>query len=381
MILASLTLENYRNLTNQKLSFSRQANIISGKNGQGKSNLLEAIFLLATTRSFRTPQIRDVIQWGTTGFRIEGEVETQEREYCLDVHQLEKTKRLRINQVPRDIFEYIGHLNVQVFSSTQLERFRLEAEQRRKFVDRGLYVLQPLHLRRVADYSRVLRQKNSLLKEDGSVYNYKFRNLVEVWDQKIAELGARIITSRSEYVDKLRQARSSLSGSLVPESVNIRYHPCNEISTTNDIPSVQFQLIAKINAHREKEIRLKRSLVGPHRDEIMIFVNGEEMQRFSSAGQQRSALLACHLAQMDLHLSQHGEYPAFLIDDVDSELDDERMNRVIELLQRKTQVFMTTCRPDRIQLDERSISAKWFHLEDGRVAETGLSPILHHRRG
>jgi DNA replication and repair protein RecF len=381
MILASLTLESYRNLTDQKLSFSREANIISGNNGQGKTNLLEAIFLLASTRSFRTPQIRDVIQWGAAGFRLEGEVETRQRGYCLDVQQLERSKKLRINQTPRDIFDYIGHLSVQVFSSNQLERFRSEAEQRRKFVDRGLYLLQPLHLRRMAEYSRVLKQKNSLLKDSSSIYNKTFGNLLEVWDQKIAELGARIITSRSEYVERVRQNLSALSGSLVPESVNIHYHPCNEISSANDVQSVQFQLIAKINAHREKEIRLKRSLVGPHRDEIMIFVNGVEMQRFSSAGQQRSALLACHLAQMELHNSQHGEYPVFLIDDVDSELDDERMNRVVELLRRKTQVFMTTSRPDRIRLDEQSISAKWFHLESGTVTEAGISRILHLGRG
>ena len=378
MILAWLSLENYRNLTYQKLTFSRQINIISGKNGQGKTNLLEAIFLLASTRSFRTPLTRDVIQWGAAGFRLEGEVETNQQAYYLDVQQLESTKKLRINQKPRDIFDYIGHLNVQVFSSNQLERFRSEAEQRRKFLDRGIYLLQPLHLRRMADYTRVVKQKNSLLRDPSSLYNKQFGNLIEVWDQKIAELGARIIKSRSEYVEKVRQNLSSQAGSFIPESINIHYHPCNEISSTNDLQGIQLQLITKINAHREKEIRLKRSLVGPHRDEISIFINGEEMQRFSSAGQQRSALLACHLAQMDLHYNLHGEYPVFLIDDVDSELDDERMNRVVELLRRKTQIFMTTSRPERICLGEHCLSAKWFHLEAGTVTEAGISRILQH---
>ena len=197
--------------------------------------MLEAIFLLASTRSFRTPQIRDVIQWGTTGFRLEGEVERHQKEYCLDIQQLENTKKLRINQKPRDIFDYIGHLNAQVFSSNQLERFRSEAEQRRKFVDRGLYLLQPLHLRRMADYTRVVKQKNSLLKDPSSIYNKQFGNLLEVWDQKIAELGARIIASRSGYVEKVRQNLSSQAGSLGPESVNIQYHPCNEISSASDV--------------------------------------------------------------------------------------------------------------------------------------------------
>lgn len=381
MILARLSLENYRNLSNQKLIFSRQANIISGNNGEGKTNLLEAIFLLASTRSFRTLQIRDVIRWGTKGFRLEGEVEKQQGAYCLDIQQLESTKKLRINQKPRDIFDYVGHLNAHVFSSNQLERFRSEAEQRRKFVDRGLYLLQPAHLRRMAEYTRVLKQKNSLLRDPSSIYNNEFGSLLGVWDQKIAELGARIIASRSEYVEKVRHNLSSQAGSLGPESVNIQYHPCNEISSASDTYGVQSQLIKKINAHREKEIRLKRSLVGPHRDGVSIFINGEEMQRFSSAGQQRGALLACHLAQMDLHHSLHGEYPIFLIDDVDSELDDERMNRVVELLRRKTQIFMTTSRPDRICLGEYSHSAKWFHLEAGVVTEVDNSRIFNHRRG
>ncbi|MFN8005565.1 MAG: DNA replication/repair protein RecF [Terriglobia bacterium] len=378
MILSSLTLENFRNLTNQRLFFSKQANIVCGKNGQGKTNLLEAIFLLASTRSFRTSLNREIVQWGMSGFRLEGDVEKHQQAYSLDVQQWDHGKKLRINQRPREIFDYIGHLSVQVFSSSQMERFRAEAEQRRRFIDRALYLLQPLHLRRMADYARVVKQKNSLLKDPCSIYNKEFGNLLDVWDQEIAAIGARIIKARNDYVEKLQLKLVLQAESLVPECLEMCYRPCQGLSGQQDAAGIESQLRDALKSCREKEIRLKRSLVGPHRDEVMLVINGEEMQRFASAGQQRSALLACHLTQMELHLLELEEYPVFLIDDVDAELDDERMNRVVELLRRKTQVFMTTTRPERISLNEHRQTAKWFQLESGNVIESGVPQTYSH---
>jgi DNA replication and repair protein RecF len=375
MILARLALEKYRNLIDQKLTFSDQANIISGKNGQGKSNLLEAIYQLSSTRSFRTPLTREVIQWGSSGFRLAGEVKTNQQTFCLEIQQTESSKKLQINQNKRDIFDYLGYLNVHIFSASQLERFRSEPEQRRKFIDRGLYWLQPSHLRRMADYSRLLKQKNSFLRSADWIYNNKFGNLLDAWDERIAELGAEIIASRCEYVEKVRQKLFSQTGTFVPEKVNIHYRPCNDISISNESENIRLQLVSKINSCRNQEIRLKRSLVGPHRDDLEIRVDGKEMQRYSSAGQQKSAFLAFHLAQMELHYNLYREHPIFLIDDIDSELDDERMNRVIELLGRKTQIFVTSTRPENIRLDAHGITAKRFTVEAGAVTQTQVSQI------
>jgi recombinational DNA repair ATPase RecF len=224
-----------------KLIFSGQANIISGKNGQGKPICLKrfSCWPRLVPSGLRRSAMSSM---GDNGFRLDGEVERHEKAVCLDIQQLESTKKLRINQKPRDIFDYIGHLNAQVFSSNQLERFRSEAEQRRKFVDGTLLAAAPSS-ETDGGLHACVKQKNSLLRIP---VPYIISSLVICLKSgiRVAELGARIIASRSGYVEK--SGKPLIAGRIIgSESVNIQYHPCNEISSASDVNGVQSQLITK----------------------------------------------------------------------------------------------------------------------------------------
>jgi DNA replication and repair protein RecF len=371
MILTCLSVSGFRNLAQQSLQFFPHINIISGPNGQGKTNLLEAIYVLGLSKSFRTHQSRDLIQRNAARFSVSGTVLSKGNECDLSVEQSTNAKILQVGGSKRDVFDYLGRLDLVIFASLQIEQFKAESEYRRRLVDRGLYHLQPGHLRRMAGYSRVVKQKNSLLREAASVYTKATAELLDVWDYQIAELGAKIIEARQFYVEKVREKLRDRSNSFTPEALDIRYLAANEISSTSSLADIQSQLSTRLRKHREREIRLRRSIVGPHRDEVVAEVDGNSIQRYASAGQQRSALLAFNLAQMEVYCDAYGEYPLFLVDDVDSELDEQRMNELLQILETKTQVFVTTTKPGLIHSGERC-QARTFQVSCGQVKESAV---------
>lgn len=369
MILTCLSVSGFRNLAEQCLQFCPQINIIAGPNGQGKTNLLEAIHVLALSRSFRTHQSRDLIRRNADRCCVSGTVLSKGNESLLAVEQSQTGKILQVGGSKRDVFDYLGRLDLVIFASLQIEQFKAESEYRRRLVDRGLYHLQPGHLRRMAGYSRAVKQKNSQLRESASVYTRATAELLDVWDHQIAELGAKIIQARQFYVERVREKLRVRSNGFTPESLDIKYLAANEISSTASLADIQSQLSTRLRKHREREIRLKRSIVGPHRDEIATEIDGTAIQRYASAGQQRSALLALNLAQMEVYFDTYGEYPLFLVDDVDSELDEQRMNELLYILESKTQVFVTTTKPRLIRCSGR-YPASTFQVSCGQARES-----------
>jgi len=368
MILTSLSVSGFRNLSEQSLQFSRQINTIAGPNGQGKTNLLEAIHVLALSRSFRTHRSSDLIGFNAERFCVSGTVVAKGIESLLTVDQTLSGKTLQVGGSKRDVLDYLGRLDLIVFASLQIEQFKAEGEYRRRLVDRGLYQLQPSHLRRMAGYCRVVKQKNSLLRDSASVYTKSTAELLDVWDHQIVEMGAKIIESRQFYVEKVREKLRVRSNGFTPEVLDIKYLATNEISSTASLADIQSQLSTRLRKHREREVRLRRSIVGPHRDEITVEVDGNPIQRYPSSGQQRSALLSFHLAQMEVYCDVYGEYPLFLIDDVDSDLDEQRMNQLLQLLGCKTQVFVTTTKPGLIRT-AASYPTRLLQMSSGKVQE------------
>jgi len=367
MILSCLSVSGFRNLGDLCLQFSPHINIIAGPNGQGKTNLLEAIHVLALSKSFRTHQFRDLVGRQSEHFCLSGTALASGGESFLSVEHSQTGKVLWVGGSKTEVFDYLGRLNLVIFGSLQIEQFKAESEYRRRLIDRGLYQLQPGHLRRMAAYSRVVKQKNSLLRETASVYNKSTAELLDVWDHQIAELGAKIIQARRFYVERVKEKLTVRSNGFTPETLDIKYLAANEISSTANLADTQSQLSIRLAKQRDREIRLKRSIVGPHRDEIVAEVDGNSIRRFASAGQQRSALLAFNLAQMELYFDAYREYPVFLIDDVDSELDDHRMNELLGILETKTQVFATTTKPGLIRRND--VSIRLFQMTSGRAEQ------------
>jgi len=374
MILSHLSVKFFRNIQESQLDFSPRANLILGGNGHGKTNLLEAIYVLAITKSFRTHQSRDLVHWDSEGFCLAGKVEGQSQKYWLAIEHSPEARKMLVNNSPSDLFEYLGLLNVVAFSTTQVEQFRSSPEIRRRLVDRGLYPLHPAHLKRVLNYGRLIKQKNSLLREGPSGYNKMRRDLLDSWNIQIADLGARIIKSRQNYIDKIADKLTIQRNCFTSDKLTIRYVSSHEIVTTGSLTEIHQQLLRKLFENRQGEFRARRATVGPHRDQIVMEVDGKSMQRFGSAGQQRSSLIAYQLAQMEVHFDLRGEYPVFLMDDVDAELDEERLNLILNILESKTQIFITTNKPAFIR-EQKFIhnEFKRFQVKRGHVSE--VAPI------
>lgn len=374
MILSHLSVKFFRNIQETQLDFSPRANLILGGNGHGKTNLLEAIYVLAITRSFRTHQSRDLVHWDSEQFCLAGKVQSRGHNYWLAIEHSPEARKMLVNNSQADLFEYLGLLNVVAFSTTQVEQFRSAPEIRRRLIDRGLYPLHPAHLKRVLNYTRLIKQKNSLLREGPSGYNKVRRDLLDSWNIQIADLGARIIKSRQNYIDKIADKLNIQRNCFTSDKLTIRYVSSHEIETSASLTDIHQQLLRKLSENRQGEFRARRATVGPHRDQIVLEVDGKSMQRFGSAGQQRSSLIAYQLAQMEVHLDLRGEYPLFLIDDVDAELDEERLNLILNILESKTQVFITTNKPGFIR--ERRFGQnqfKKFQVKQGHVSE--VAPI------
>jgi DNA replication and repair protein RecF len=222
-------------------------------------------------------------------------------------------------------------------------------------------ILNPVPFRCIS-----IKQKNSLLREVPSLYNKRTYDLLEIWDQQIAELGSKIIKARGRYVEQIR-AKSAVRNRFTRDNLAIRYLAANEISSTADLANILDQLSKRLTENRNKEIRLGRCLTGPHRDELSIDLDRYPVQQFASAGQQRSALLSYSLAQMEVYFDEFGEYPVFLVDDFDSELDASRMNDLLEILWNKTQVFLTTTKPDLLRPPLSGEETPTFFVRAGQI--------------
>ena len=370
MILSRLSVKFFRNIQDCQLAFSPRANWILGGNGHGKTNLLEAIHVLALSRSFRTHQSRDLIQWESSQSYLGGEVRSQDHNCWLSIEHTPLSRKLSVNHSRSDLLEYVGHLSVVFFSTAQLEQFKSGDASRRRLIDRGIYPLHPTHLKRVLDYGRLIRHKNSLLKEGPSGYNKMSRDLLDSWNLQVADLGARIIKSRQGYIEKIKSKLLLEKNFFTPENLTLQYFTTQRVDAGASLTQLQQQLLEKLCENRESEFRARRAFIGPHRDQVSMEVDGKCMQRFGSAGQQRSSLLACQLAQMEVHCDLRGEYPLFLMDDLDAELDEQRLTRLLQVLESKTQLFITTNKPGFIPNQGSAGSQfKLFQVEQGRFEE------------
>lgn len=370
MILSRLSVKFFRNIQGCQLVFSPRANWVLGGNGHGKTNLLEAIHVLALSRSFRTHQSRDLIHWESPQSYLGGEVRSQDRDYWLSIEHTSLLRKFLVNHSRSDLLRYVGLLSVVVFSTTQVEQFKSGDRSRRRLIDRGLYPLHPTHLKRVLDYGRLIKQKNSLLKEGPSGYNRMNRDLLDSWNLQIADLGARIIKSRQDYIEKISSKLLLQKNCFTPEKLTLQYRASPELDSGAGLIQLQQQLMEQLCENRQSEFRARRAFIGPHRDQVSMEIDGMCMQRYGSAGQQRSSLLAYQLAQMEVHFDLRGEYPLFLMDDLDAELDEQRLNRLLQVLEAKTQMFITTNKPGFIRSQGCAGSRfKMFRVERGHIEE------------
>ena len=363
MLLESLEAQNFRNL-NGNLSFGKNLNIISGENGQGKTNWLEAIYLLATTKSFKTARLQEAIKFDEELAIVRGRVHRGEDiNRVLQVALEGNTKSLSVNNKKETIHRYLGELHAIIFNSDELEIVRGTPEARRKFLDGGIVSIYPPFVQTLTDYNRVTRQKNSLLQsaQDGRFSLEKVAELLEPWNEQLIHLATRIHKARIRYVERLNEVlEKKLFGK---EEILIRY--ASSLEGKGDLADYAALLEERLKLRVQAELASGYSLIGTHRDDLEISFDGHDLRKYGSSGQQRSALLILQLATVSVYFEQNKEYPLFLLDDIDAELDYKRIGQLLEFLSDKTQTFITTSKESFTE--KFGTNAEIFTIENGTV--------------
>ncbi|MCS6886292.1 MAG: DNA replication and repair protein RecF [Acidobacteriota bacterium] len=340
MLIYELHAEGFRNLSGG-MECSARTNLLYGENAQGKTAWLEAIYVLACTKSFRTSNLKEVISLASQRAVLRGEIGCGRITKQLQIQIDGGGKSIFVNSKRESLENYLGNLSVVAFSSQEMGIVRGEPSERRRFLDRGIVTLYPSYLSILAAYNNVIKQKNALLKT--SLARNRLIEQIEIWNEQLVAYAAQIYSMRKKYTENLRQALEKRLFDARP--VDVRYKPSLQSQgLTDEADEAEYAtfLRQQLELRLESELASGHALIGPHRDELEIFVDGLEASRFASAGEQRSALLTLDLAQISVYSSRFGEYPVFLIDDIDAELDLRRIRLLLEHVEGKMQIFAST---------------------------------------
>jgi len=368
MILDALEVNNFRNLSG-KILWGAGLNVICGNNGQGKTNWLEAIHTLSRTKSFRTQRLQESIRFGEEAAFVEGQVSTG-----IDLHRdlritlKENTKSIWVNGKREQLARYLGHLQVFSFTSDQLEVVRGMPEARRHFIDRGVASLHPAYVQTVSDYNKVIKQKNRILQDasEREVRLEETENLIAPWNEQLGRLGSEIHNARLDYTERLKGALERTLFDRAGERAELQIRYASALESKGDILDYEALLRERLQLRLPAEVAAGRALIGPHRDDLVIHLGGREIRVFGSSGQQRSALLLLDLAAISVYNSWHNDYPLFLVDDVDAELDEKRIRSLLEYLEGRTQTFITTSK--RSHVEGFLSKANLYEIVGGRAA-------------
>jgi DNA replication and repair protein RecF len=359
--LESIEAFNFRNLAGS-LAFSPGLNILVGDNGQGKTSWLEAIYVLASTRSFRTTRLQEAVRFNENVSIVKGSVrESPEITRELQVSVEGTTKLLLVNGKKEPASRYLGQLHAVVFNTDALEIVRGQPDARRRFLDEGIISLHPPFVQTFSDYNRVIKQKNSLLQQarDEEQPIEKVAEALTPWNDQLVNLAARVHRGRIRFVERLNEVLAKrLFGD---EEITIRY--ISALEGKGDLSNYETLISERLKLRVHAEVIAGHSLIGTHRDDLEILLDGHEIRRYGSAGQQRSALLLLQLANIEVYRSTRGEYPLFLLDDIDAELDFGRIDQLLKYLNKKTQTFASTSKESFVE--EFGQNAHIFLVDNG----------------
>ena len=372
MLLAAIEATNFRNLSG-RIEWGPRLNIIYGNNGQGKTNWLEAIYLLARSKSFRTQRLPETIRFGEDLAIVRGTVvagNDLQRELQVSLHDNSKT--IFLNSKRETLARYLTQLQVFSFTAADLDVVRGMPEARRRFLDRGISSLKPAYLKTISDYNKVIKQKNRVLQlaNENELGPDKVEDLLAPWNEQLVRLGVLIHQAREEYVAGLNAA---LERQLFERrDITTRY--VSSLENKGDLTNYESLLRSRIELRLSAEVAAGHALIGPHRDDLEIHLDGREIRVYGSSGQQRSALLLLDLAAISLYNLASNDHPVFIIDDVDAELDEGRIRHLLEYLENRTQTFITTSKRSHVQ--EFFSRAGVYEIEDGKVRSSSAAASL-----
>ncbi|WP_166245793.1 DNA replication/repair protein RecF [Paenibacillus turpanensis] len=345
MFLQSLALTDYRNYERLELETGNRVNLIIGPNAQGKTNLLEAIYVMSLTKSHRTHKDRELIRWNAERASLRAQLDKKYGAVSLDLSIASSGKTAKINGLEqRKLSAYIGALNVVLFAPEDLDIVKGAPNIRRRFLDMEIGQIQPTYLHHLSQYQKTLVQRNNFLKQSSGSLSSASKTMLEVWDEQLANFGIKIMKKRQNFIKKLQIWAESLHRGITngQEQLDIVYQPAIEIEESEEESVLFERFMLKLSHMREQDLRRGTTQTGPHRDDIHFYINGKEAHVFGSQGQQRTTALSLKLAEIELIHEEVGEYPLLLLDDVLSELDQYRQTQLIETFQTKVQTFITS---------------------------------------
>lgn len=365
MQMDKLTLQNFRNYQDESFLFSPGVNIICGENGQGKTNLLEALAACATMRLFRTQQRKEGLRFGEDLSCVYGALRAQERHVSI-LLRLSRTRPMEIfrNGVrQKRQSDMQGVFQTVLFCPEDLALVRQGAAVRRKFLDTALCQLRPNYARSLEEYRRLYQHKTRILR-DGE----QQPSLLSLWEDfsiQMAQFGAQIIRYRAYYCKKLLEEAARIHAEIAPhETLSAHYQTVSAIiDPYASTKAVAQQLIEHVLAHKSAEIAAKSCLSGPHKDDLHLYINDRKAAAFASQGQTRTCALSLKLAEREMFHSESKEYPVLLLDDVLSELDHKRQDFVLNHIA-EGQTFITCCEDN---ISERQNAGSIFFIQNGKI--------------
>ncbi len=361
MVIESVDLKNYRNYKYLNMVFDEKTNIIYGDNAQGKTNILEALYVCATSKSHRGNKDKEIIQFGDEEAHIKVQVKKNDINYRIDMHlKKNKAKGIAVNGIPiKKAVELFGIINIVFFSPEDLNIIKDGPSERRRFIDMELSQLDKIYLSNLVNYNKVVVQRNKLLKELSFSMRKEYLDTLDVWDMQLVKYGSEIIKARIDFVEKINgiigDIHSRLSGEK--EELKIEYVPCVDINN----------FAKEVLASRDKDIKLKSTSFGPHKDDLIFYINGNDVRKYGSQGQQRTAALSLKLAEIELVKKIIHDTPVLLLDDVLSELDSNRQNFLLNSIG-DIQTIVTCTGLDEF-INNRIAINKIFNVVNGEVSD------------
>ncbi|MDP2670927.1 MAG: DNA replication/repair protein RecF [bacterium] len=361
-MLASLEITNFRNLKNSKLEFAKTLNIFYGDNAQGKTNLLEAIFLISTGKSFKSEVDRELIAWGQTSARVVAQAPPLEIELTIN----ETNKRLLVNRQSRRLIELVGEFLVVLFAPEDLSLVYGAPSQRRAWINSLISRVDRKYLFNLGKFNQVIKNRNRVLLS----LNQGGSPDLGVWDEQFIKLSVDLWVSRQEYLAKVNSFLKQIAPKLGVSKITVEYHPQLAVK---DAKSLKAVLTKELEKRRREEVARAQTVLGPHRDDFKLIFEQIESEKvltkdvsvFGSRGEQRTGVLSLKLAEIELIEMIKGKRPTLLLDDVLSEFDKKHREMIQGLLYRQ-QSFITTTATDL--LDKKLLSkAKLFQLKTGQV--------------
>ena len=353
MWIKKIELKNFRNYKNQKLELNKNVNVLYGENAQGKTNIIESIFLCSMGKSFRAKKDKEMIKLDEDSCSVEVEYEKSDREGKIKI-EIGNKKNIFVNDIKiKRLSELLGKINIVIFTPDDIEIIKGGPDQRRKFLDIMISQLRPNYIHILSLYQKTIEQRNNYLKQIKE--EQKDENLLEILDEKLAEYAIKICEYRKEFIEKLKPKMEKLHKEITnnKEEIKIEYvTECLDKKIYLDL----------LKERRKLDILKGFTTKGVHRDDFVIYINGRQLNVYGSQGQQRTSILTLKLAELNLIYDEIGEYPILLLDDFMSELDKSRRESLVQHI-KETQVIITCT--DKLALE--NFEYLEYNVKEGKI--------------